>query len=1033
MKLCKTCVQSLSEDIVTCPSCGNEVGEGIEYIDDYRILEILHETHSSIRCRAIKDGADTPAIIRLFTPRSGVDETVAARLKQELEELKRLPEAYFVQHYEIKRSSDGLWYRVSEWINVESWGVLLASGRLQDLRVALDLFYRIASILEGLHQIGHIIPHLILDDIIVIEGEKGMLDVKIDYKLSRFLDAQMDQPGPMLKKLLTCHPDILNQQPLDIRSDIWSLGKIFVELLSGDLETYDLTVIPEELALPREVATLIKVMLAKDPNLRPRSMAEVAEILSKVKDEDIEAATKSRIESIPVPVKEVRGLKRRISFLAAAVAVLIIVAGLGWYYFSFKKKDQQAVFLDFANQYAGSVAFVVVEYHLKKGERSIYQSRTEGTVFLVSEDGYMLTNRHVACPWLEDRRLRAIANRYRLAQRPLRFDYRMFLWFEGERAFKRLPVSAGSVDLNNAYFLESAFRSDQPPGVKIAGVARPPVKTRQLLRSPLKNDFAVLKIDRVPDGLIPLPLDDQMKAPEIQKLSPVMTLGFPLGSQTQERTVNVSVTTGHVRRSFENMIQVDTSIYKGNSGGPIIDLGGKVIGIASAVAVDMAPAPVPVLTLLSDIGMVLPITKAAAFLKDLKDGQVKWNGVLDLSVKTKIKKITELATQKRWTEAQDRADKELEQSFDPLLVMAAGIMHFCAGDDEGARRFFNQALSMNDQNDRAKFMLYLSDWMADQPDQNPHQQELLSMDWRSPSEFFGHLARILEERVDVTIATKDGYSEEEISWLYYVAGLMTEKQGNPIDSEQLMREAVLAADREDWLFFMALSRLDRIQRQRLAGFKGVEEKAVFQSELVAFMESFQQSQTEKAKQKAELLPLMNRIKQAAIDLGEKQAILKEILKKVTTKGNILAELVYCSALNESWDEALQYARSFLEINGRENVDRLSIGLLEPEILYHIGRQEEAMETLSQFTRRTKDPWYRRISESLVTGEKKPTLTDQAGESPEYLLTVHVALGFWAEGSKEKEKAINHYQEALETYMDDRFEYQYARERIQRLR
>ena len=1033
MKLCKTCVQSLSADVVTCPSCGNEVGEGIKYIDDYRILEVLHETHSSIRCRAIKNGADTPVMIRLFTPRSGVDEKVAARLKQELEELKRLPEAYFVQHYEIKRSSDGLWYRVSEWINAESWGGLLASGRLQDFRIAFDLFYRIASILEGLHQIGHIIPHLILDDIIVIEGEKGALDVKIDYKLSRFLDAQMDRPGPMLKKLLTCHPDILNQQPLDIRSDIWSLGKIFVELLSGDLETCDLTVISEELALPLEVASLIKVMLAEDPNLRPRSMAEVAEILSKVKDEDIKAAKKSRIESTPAPVKEVRGLKRRISFLAAALAGLIIVAGLGWYYFSFKKKDQQAVFLNFANQYAGSVAFVMVEYGLKEGERTIYQSRTEGTAFLVDEDGYMLTNRHVACPWLEDRRLQAIATRFRQAQRSLRFDYRMFLWFEGKRAFKRLPVSVSSVDLNDNYFIESAFRSDQAPKVRIAGVARPPVKTRQLLRSPLKNDFAVLKIDRIPDRLIPLPLDDQMKALEIAKLSPVMTLGFPLGSQTQERTVNVSVTTGHVRRSFENMIQVDTSIYKGNSGGPIIDLSGKVIGIASAVAVDMAPAPVPVLTLLSDIGMVLPITKAAAFLKELKDGQVKWNGVLDLSVETKIKKITELASRKRWIEAQDQADKELEQSFGPLLVMAAGVMHFCAGDDEGARRFFNQALSMDDQNDRAKFMLYLSDWLADQPDQNSYRQELLSMDWRSPSEFFGHLTRILEARVDKTDVTEGGYSEEEMGWLYYVVGLMKEKQGKPIDAEHMMREAVLSADKEDWLFFMALSRLDRIQRQRLAGFKNAEEKAAFQSEITAFMESLQQRQTENAKQKAELLPLMNRLKQASTGAGEKQTILKEVLKKVAIKGKILTGLAYYSALNESWEEALQYARSFLAINGRESADRLSIGLLEPEILNYIGRPEEAKETLLQFTRRTKDRWYRKISRSLVSEEKRQTLIDSAGESPEYLLTVHVALGFWAEGSKEKEEAIDHYREALETYMDDRFEYQFARERIKRLR
>ncbi len=103
--------------------------------------------------------------------------------------------------------------------------------------------------------------------------------------------------------------------------------------------------------------------------------------------------------------------------------------------------------------------------------------------------------------------------------------------------------------------------------------------------------------------------------------------------------VNVSVTQGHVRRTFENMLQVDTSIHSGNSGGPIIDLRGKVIGIASAVATGRAIGPVPIATPLSDIGMILPITKAVSFIQDLKAGQIKWNGVLDLSVDIKIKHV----------------------------------------------------------------------------------------------------------------------------------------------------------------------------------------------------------------------------------------------------------------------------------------------------------------------------------------------------------------------------------------------------------
>ena len=86
--------------------------------------------------------------------------------------------------------------------------------------------------------------------------------------------------------------------------------------------------------------------------------------------------------------------------------------------------------------------------------------------------------------------------------------------------------------------------------MRIAGVARLPVRTLELIRSPLRDDFAVLKIDAIPLGLKPLPLDTELTAAEIPKLTPVITLGFPLGSRTQTTTINVSVTQGHVRRAF---------------------------------------------------------------------------------------------------------------------------------------------------------------------------------------------------------------------------------------------------------------------------------------------------------------------------------------------------------------------------------------------------------------------------------------------------------------------------------------------------
>jgi hypothetical protein len=80
-----------------------------------------------------------------------------------------------------------------------------------------------------------------------------------------------------------------------------------------------------------------------------------------------------------------------------------------------------------------------------------------------------------------------------------------------------------------------------------------------------------------------------------------------------------------------------------------------------------------------------------------------------------------------------------------------------------------------------------------------------------------------------------------------------------------------------------------------------------------------------------------------------------------------------------------------------------------------------------------DTWYRLIAECISDHQKEKSLAEKAGESPEYVLTGHVAMGFWAEGSGDKSKAMNHYREALGSYMDDMIEYAFAVERIKRLR
>jgi S1-C subfamily serine protease len=1032
MKLCPNCDQPIAEEITVCPSCGSEIGEGRKYIDDYRIVDVLHEGHASLLCRAIRERTNEHVMIRLFTEQSGVNNQVASRLMREIEELKKLPDEGFVRHHAIRRSTDGLWYRISEWVDTESWGSLLASGRLSDRRLLFDLFHQMAGAISVLHQEGYFIPHLILNDIIIVKDPGGALKIKIDYKLSRFFDPKSDRPGPMLKQLLNCHPDIINQRPLDFRSDIWSLGKAFVELLTADLECVDFLAKVDELELDHDTEVLLKVMLADDPDMRPRSMAEVTESLARLKEKEIKQDAEQPAKVSEPATRTIRSLQKRISLLAAIVIILSIFGILSWFQFDQDQSDVDSLEA-YANKYAPSVAFIMVEYWLKSDDVDYYRNLAEGTAFLVDNDGYMITGRHVVCPWLEDTTLFVTVQQLLLSEITPQFGYRIYLWFEGKRAFNRAARMLESSELSDIYLIDLAYISESSPRVSIAGVPKPLVQTREMMGSPIKDDFAILKIEQVPEGLKPLPLDLEMDPQSIPKLSRLITLGFPLGSRTQADTVNVSVTSGHVRRSFEDMLQVDTSIYGGNSGGPVIDIHGRVIGIVSGVAMDWTQGIVPMQTPRWDLGMILPITRPVEFLKEIKAGQVKWNGELDFAIEDTLKKIRDKALEGRWAEAQSLADEELKRSQQPALVMAAGMMHLCAGDLQGAKRLFTESLSMDTENNDARFLLYLIDWLSDKKEGKAYRDDLLALDWRSTAEFQGYLVRVLEGMIDEDSALDGWYTLSEKSWLNYVSGLMRSKQKDWTGAERLLRQAILSASTDAWEFFLARCSLENVQKHRREVMKTKKLLAEYNTNAEAFEKEVQTSLEEKKGLEEKISPLRMKLLADQSSFKDKIQALEEILGMVPENRQLLVGLAYYSAADEAWPNALEYIRTFLKGGGRQYSDRMGLGLLEAGILHYQSQEVEALASLEEFLRRTNDPWYQGISEYLLGKQTEDFLKKQAVKSPENLISASTMLGFWSEGSKDKDRAIRHYKEALGTFLDTWFEYDFAKERIRKLK
>lgn len=96
-------------------------------------------------------------------------------------------------------------------------------------------------------------------------------------------------------------------------------------------------------------------------------------------------------------------------------------------------------------------------------------------------------------------------------------------------------------------------------------------------------DLAVLKVDGDMPGVAVLGNSDNLKPGET-----VIAIGSPLGDFRNSVTVGVVSATGRSLDTgngyeMENLIQTDAAINSGNSGGPLVNLAGEVVGINAAV------------------------------------------------------------------------------------------------------------------------------------------------------------------------------------------------------------------------------------------------------------------------------------------------------------------------------------------------------------------------------------------------------------------------------------------------------------------
>lgn len=139
------------------------------------------------------------------------------------------------------------------------------------------------------------------------------------------------------------------------------------------------------------------------------------------------------------------------------------------------------------------------------------------------------------------------------------------------------------------------------------------------------TDLAVIKVDS--EGVAGLPF---VKSNQLEVGEWVVAVGFPLGldqtvtvgviSATNRRLNIVGTSIG--RRGYEDFIQTDAAINRGNSGGPLLNLRGEVVGVNAAIVTQTGGS--------DGLGFAIPTSLASYVARELiTKGRVvrAWLGV----------------------------------------------------------------------------------------------------------------------------------------------------------------------------------------------------------------------------------------------------------------------------------------------------------------------------------------------------------------------------------------------------------------------
>jgi eukaryotic-like serine/threonine-protein kinase len=292
--------------------------------------------------------------VKTLHPELSVDESLRARFRNEAISSASIEDARIVGIYDTGED-DGVAYIVMEFVEGQDIRRLLADrGPLSPYgatRIARD----VATALHHAHRAG--IVHRDIKPANVLVSRDNRIKVT-DFGIAKANSSQSDltSTGVIVGTARYLAPEQVRGDPVDARADVYAVGLLLYEMLTGRLPFHGDTDLSTALArlttppdpLPREVpaavAAIVERCLAVDPARRYASAGDLAAALDAASDADLTVgrdltATLAPQQPRPRPTRESSPPpapprpRRRGRLLALLVVAVLAAAAVGAYRF----------------------------------------------------------------------------------------------------------------------------------------------------------------------------------------------------------------------------------------------------------------------------------------------------------------------------------------------------------------------------------------------------------------------------------------------------------------------------------------------------------------------------------------------------------------------------------------------------------------------------------------------------------------------------------------------------------------------------